>query len=209
MQIRGEVAGLWVGRLAASEPRGIECAIAHLPRGVPAFYHAQREEKVDTMDTSDTARGMLRHTVATLAYRGGKALRDAPPEFGDLRIAPSSRRPIEILAHIGDLLDWSLSITRGTPVWHDSRPGGWDAETERFFAGLAALDALLAAPEPLACSPERLFQGPIADALSHVGQLAMLRRVCGAPVRGENYFMAEIAAGRVGDDQAAPRREFE
>ncbi len=80
---------------------------------------------------------------------------------------------------------------------------------ERFVAALARLDDYLASSAPLACAPERLFQGPVADALTHVGQLAMLRRAAGAPIRGENYYKAEIAAGRVGLDQVAARREFE
>ena len=84
----------------------------------------------------------------------------------------------------------------------------WPAECERFFATLARFDAVLAGEEPLAATAERLFQGPIADALTHVGQLAMLRRLAGSPVRGENYFKAEIVAGRVGPQQAAPVKEF-
>ena len=54
-----------------------------------------------------------------------------------------------------------------------------------------------------------MFQGPIADALTHIGQIGMMRRMAGAPVRGENYFKADIAAGRVGAEQSAPRFEFD
>jgi hypothetical protein len=152
---------------------------------------------------------MLRHTLATLAYRGGKAVRNAPAGFGDHRPAPGSRSAGEILAHIGDLLDWAVALADGRHEWHDSPPRPWPGEVERFFAGLDALERRLAAPAPLASPPERLFQGPIADALTHVGQISMLRRMTGAPVRGENYFKADIVAGRVGPDQAAPRREFD
>lgn len=152
---------------------------------------------------------LLRHTIATLAYRGGKAVRDAPPGFESFRPAPGSRSAGEILAHIGDLLDWALSLARGAHVWHDSRPQAWDQDVTRFVAALAAFDAELARASPLACSEEGLFQGPIADALAHVGQIAMLRRLAGSPVRGENYFKAEIRAGRVGLDQAPSRVEFD
>jgi hypothetical protein len=120
----------------------------------------------------------------------------------------ASRTPAEILAHVGDLFDWALSLAKGAQAWHDSKPLAWDKETERFFESLGRFDAYLASEAPLGESAERLFQGPIADALTHVGQLTMLRRVEGAPIRGENYHKAEIAVGRVGPDQAAPRREF-
>jgi len=153
-------------------------------------------------------RQFLRHCLATLAYRGGKAIRDAPPGFAKFRAGAESRSAGEILAHMGDLFDWACALVEGRSFWSDSTARAWPAECERFFAALARFDALLSADEPLGSTPERLFQGPIADALSHVGQLAMLRRLAGSPVRGENYFKAEIAAGRLGPDQAAPVREF-
>jgi len=160
-------------------------------------------------EAAGSARELLRHTVATLAYRGGKAVRDVPPDVASFRIGEKLRSPAEILAHVGDLLDWALSLAKGERRWHDSAPLPWEQETARFFAGLAGLDSFLASGQPLAVPAEKLFQGPIADALTHVGQIAMLRRLAGAPVRGENYLVAEIVAGRVGPEQAGPRREFE
>jgi hypothetical protein len=151
---------------------------------------------------------LLRHTVATLAYRGGKTVRGAPDGFRDFRVAPGSRSAGEILAHIGDLLDWALSNANGKETWKNSKPLEWNGEVARFHAALVKLDERLAAADPIACSEERLFQGPIADALWHVGQIALLRRLAGSPVRGENYFAADIAAGRVGADQAAANFEF-
>jgi hypothetical protein len=154
-------------------------------------------------------RDLLRHTVATLAYRGGKAVRQAPAEFAGYRVGEKTRTPAQILCHVGDLLDWVLSLAKGQQQWHDSTPLDWDREVQRFFAALETLDAYLASEAPLEAAPEGLFQGPIADAFTHIGQLAMLRRLAGAPVRGENFLRAEIVAGRVGPDQAAPRREFD
>jgi hypothetical protein len=154
-------------------------------------------------------RAMLRHTLATLAYRGGKTVRDAPPGFASLNIGETTRAPGQILAHVGDLLDWALAMARGKQAWHDSTPLSWADEVNRFFAGLARLDEYLASDKPLALPPETLFQGPIADALTHVGQLAMLRRLGGSPVRGENYAKAEIVAGRVGPEQSSKRVEFD
>ncbi len=157
----------------------------------------------------DEKRQLLRHTVATLAYRGGKAVRAMPPGCAAFRVSDTSRTPVEILAHIGDLLEWGLSIAKGEQRWKDTVPGAWEAEVARFFDGLRAFDAYLASNLPLACAAEALFQGPIADALAHVGQIALLRRCAGAPVRGENYFVADIVMGRVGQWQSPPRREFE
>src|SRR5579863_5495850 len=157
---------------------------------------------------SMTSLDLLRHTVATLAYRAGKAIRGAPPDFAEFQAAPASRTPAQILAHMGDLFDWALSIANGKEEWRNANPLPWEQESARFFAALEAFDRRLASSEPLAAPAEKLFQGPIADALTHTGQLAMLRRMSGNPMRGENYFQAEIAAGRVGTEQATPRREF-
>jgi hypothetical protein len=151
---------------------------------------------------------LLRHTVATVAYRGGKALRGAPAEFADYRAGPGGRTPLEILAHIGDLFDWARKLADGKHEWHSAAPQPWETEVARFFATLEAFDQRLASGEPLQFSAEKLFQGPIADALTHVGQIAMLRRMAGCGIRGENYFKARIATGRVGADQEIPVFEF-
>ena len=162
------------------------------------------------MSTSapDSSRQLLRHTLATLAYRGGKALRNAPDEFAGFHASETTRTPVQILSHMGDLLDWALSIANGKQVWRDSPQLPWAAETERFFTSLKAFDEYLGSGLPLHTPAEKLFQGPVADALTHVGQLMMLRRLAGAPPRGENYFVADIVTGRVGSEQSAPVKEF-
>ena len=157
----------------------------------------------------DTSRAFLRHSVATLAYRAGKALRGAPPRFGGFVIAEGSRTPGQILAHMGDLFDWALWMAKGKHVWRESMPLDWDAEVTRFFGSVEAFDAYLESSAALGTTVERLFQGPIADALTHTGQLTMLRRLAGKPVKGENYAKADIAAGAIGRAQAAPRVEFD
>ena len=159
-------------------------------------------------DSTDK-RALLRHTVATLAYRGGKAVANAPEGFAEFRVNDSTRTPGQILAHIGDLLDWALSIASGKQTWHNSEPLAWDDEIARFFAALAAFDAYLASDNALHAPEEKLFQGPVADALTHVGQIAMLRRIAGGPMKGENYYRAEIESGRVGRDQSKQRIEFD
>jgi hypothetical protein len=160
------------------------------------------------MSQSDPARQLLRHAVATLAYRGGKAVRGAPDSFGEYHASPETRTPGQILAHIGDLLDWALSAARGQQKWHESAPLPWTDEVGRFFGALEAFDAYLASESPLLAPAEKLLQAPLADALTHVGQIAILRRLAGLPVRAENYYVAKIAAGRVGADQPAPVYEF-
>jgi hypothetical protein len=155
------------------------------------------------------SRALLRHTLATLAYRGGKAVRGAPPSFAGYGSPESSRPPGKILAHVGDLMDWGLAMAEGRREWHDSPPLAWEKECERFFASLKRFDDYLASGKPLEISAEKLFQSAVADALTHVGQIAMLRRMAGVPIRGENYFVADITIGRVGADQAPPRKEFD
>jgi hypothetical protein len=156
----------------------------------------------------DEKRAFLRHAVATIAYRGGKAVRGAPDTFAAFCAAPTSRTPAKILAHIGDLFDWALSIAQGSERWNDSEPLVWDREVARFFDTLQRFDAHLASDAAIAAPPEKIFQGAIADALTHVGQLMLLRRIAGAPVRGENYYRADIVAGRVGAEQTPAHREF-
>ena len=109
---------------------------------------------------------------------------------------------------VGDLLEWAASIAIGQQKWHDSEPLPWEQGVARFFAALKDFDNFLASSEPVQVPMEKLFQGPIADALSHVGQIALRRRMAGTPVKGENYYVAEIVTGRVGVDQARPKREF-
>jgi len=157
---------------------------------------------------ADPTRELFRHTLATLAYRGGKAVRNAPAGFADFRAGEGLRTPGQILAHMGDLFDWALSIAVGQQKWQDSKPLPWEQEVERFFAALKKFDDFLASGEPVQSPLEKLFQGPVADALTHVGQIASLRRLAGGPVKGENYHKAEITIGRVGADQATPKREF-
>ena len=156
----------------------------------------------------DPARQLLRHTIATLAYRAAKPLRDAPESFCKFQPAEGARTAVEILAHMGDLFDWALSAVEGKERWHSSEPQPWREETERFFAALAAFDAYLASDAPMHVPAEKLFQAPIADALTHVGQIALMRRLAEAPVRAENYLVAQIAVGAVGANQAVPVYEF-
>ena len=157
----------------------------------------------------DEKRVMLRHAVATVAYRGGKAVRGAPAAFATYSPDGSPRTAVKILAHIGDLYDWALTQARGAEAWNDSTPLDWDKEVARFFLALARFDEYLASDAPLAAPAEKLFQGAIADSLAHVGQLAMLRRLGGAKMKSENYSRADIVAGRVGAEQTPPKREFD
>ncbi len=152
----------------------------------------------------------LRHTVATLAYRAAKAVRDMPAEAAVYRPSADSRTAAEILAHMGDLFDWALSMANGKAAWKDSKPlDEWSAECDRFFAALQKFDERLAADEPIACDVNRLFQGPVADALTHTGQINILRRLAGAAVKAENYAVAKIGEGRIApSEQAPPVREF-
>jgi hypothetical protein len=162
-----------------------------------------------TEPIDEPTRQLLRHTLATLAYRAGKVLRDAPAGFATFRLTPVSRSAVEILAHMVDLMGWAERLARGEYRWAPTGVDDWDAAVDQFFAGLEAVDTALAdaslAPYPAGV----IFQGPIADALTHVGQLAMMRGVAGEPVRPESYAKAAIEAGRVGRDQAPPGREFD
>lgn len=155
----------------------------------------------------DPIRAFLRHTLATIAYRAAKVERGAPPGFGDFQLGKSARTPVQIVAHMGDLFDWALSMAQGKSERVQSKPQVWRKEVERFHASLLALDRYFASAAPVATSAEELFQGPISDALTHIGQIAIMRRQDDSPVRSEVYAKANIAPGRVGAEQ--PKSPFE
>jgi hypothetical protein len=161
------------------------------------------------LPTDDSARAVLRHLTATLAYRAAKVLRDVPSGFATFSSGLATRQPVQIVAHMADLMMWAQSLARGENVWKAGGSEAWDVEVQRFFGGLEALDAELTNAPPHDGAAEQLLQGPLADALTHVGQLAMLRNLAGTAVKPENYARAVVVAGKVGLDQAAPKREFD
>lgn len=151
----------------------------------------------------------LRHALATLAYRAEKTLRDVPEGFADFRPSSTSRTPLALVAHLGDLIEWGERMARrGDMKWAPVAQLSLPAATDRFFRALAALDEALVRTES---EPhhQAIFQGPIADALTHVGQLSLLRGMMGAPVRPESYARAHITAGRVGREQDSVRTEYD
>ena len=161
------------------------------------------------MPTTDPASVVLRQLAATLAYRAAKVLRDVPADFARQSFGSSTRQPVQVVAHLADLMAWGVSMAGGGKEWKADGGDDWATEVDRFFRGLAALDAALAAEGSFAGSIDKLIPGPLADALTHVGQLAMLRGMAGAPVRPESYARATIVAGRVGLDQPPPGFEFD
>ena len=146
---------------------------------------------------ADLKREVLRHLVATVAYRGGIAITGAPESFATFRAHETTRTPVEILAHIGDLLEGSLQVVKGNMVYLESAPLPWNEEVGRFFSAVKEFDVYLASEASLACPVEKLVQGPVGDALTHVGQIVMLRRMAGSPIQPRAYFTAEIIPGKV------------
>lgn len=150
--------------------------------------------------SQDVKREVLRHVVATVVYRGGVAVSDAPEGFAAFRVGEEARTPVELLAHVGDLLEGSLYLLKGELVYLTSPPLPWGEGVSRFFSAAKQLDSYLASDAPLACPVEKLIQGPVGDALTHVGQLVLLRRLAGSPVRAASYFNAEIVPGEIGEE---------
>ncbi len=150
--------------------------------------------------TVDLKREILRHLLATLAFRGGIAVSDAPENFAEFRAGKTTRTAGEILAHIGDLIQGSLYLMKGEFVCLQSPPQSWAEDVTRFFAAVEEFDLYLASDAPLAQPTEKILQGPIADALTHVGQIVLLRRLSGKPIRAELYFSVDIKAGEVTEE---------
>jgi hypothetical protein len=158
---------------------------------------------------SDPARELLRHTVATVAYRAAKATRGAPADFADFHAGGDVRTPIQIVAHMADLYEWALSLAKGKWDYNRSTPQRWDRELDRFHTALSAFDDYLASDAPLGHPIEKLFQGPVADSLTHVGQIAIFRRLADSPIRAESYARSDIVAGRLGQKQTPSEFEFD
>jgi hypothetical protein len=137
----------------------------------------------------------LRHTLATLAYRANRTIENAPQGFADSTAGNGTRSAAGILSHMGDLLDWAFTLAIGDEKWNDSTPLPWPEEVARFHKALQKLDAHIASGANLQTPADRIFQGAIADALWHTGQLALLRRFAGAPIESENYSVAPIQEG--------------
>lgn len=136
-------------------------------------------------------------------------MRGAPPEFAHFQATPTTRTPLEIVAHLGDLLEVSAARLRGPAQWNPQPPDTWEKQVARFHAALASIDEALASDHPIDVPLGQWYQGPFADALTHVGQLAMLRRMSGHPMKGESYFYAQIEPGRVGADQEPAEAKYE
>lgn len=155
-------------------------------------------------DAEEAARRqLLRQMLATLAYRANKAVTGAPDGFGNTSAGGGTRSALVIISHMADLMEWGASVARDQSVWRDGSPSSWQGEVDRFFAGLEALDRQLSSSPISKSAGDKLVQGPIADALTHLGQIGILRRIAGSPVRGESYARATITEGRIGRDQAA------
>jgi len=147
---------------------------------------------------------LLRHFLAALAYRTQKALRDAPPSFEELRVAPGVRTPRELVRHMTSVLGYARTFYAGGT--YDAEPlPSLAAEVARFHEMLESLGRAIDTSEPKEVTPEQLLQGPLADAMTHAGQLALLRRLAGAPVPAENFLKADVRAENVGADQPEPR----
>ncbi len=180
----------------------VDGVIQHCAYHLGQISHAYRQ-------SSDTDRALFRHTLATLAYRADKVLRDAPSSFGAHRIGPGTRSALEIAGHLGDLIEWAEALAGGDGRWKAASAGEWNVDVSRFFDALERLDSRCGTPDPLVRPVSQILQGPIADAFTHVGQLAMMRGHAGAPVKPESFGRAEISVGRVGRDQSSNRKEFD
>jgi hypothetical protein len=148
---------------------------------------------------------LLRHFLAAIAYRTQKALRGAPAPFADYRAAANVRTPHELVWHMTGVIGYAVSLYRGAQ-WRPDRLDRFGSEVERFHATLAELAQQFEAGRlPDGVAAEQLLQGPLADAMTHAGQLAMLRRLCGSPVPPENFLLADIRTANVSAEQPPPR----
>ena len=151
----------------------------------------------------DDRRTLLRHFLAALAYRTQKALNQAPPDFGSFRAADGVRTPVELVRHMTSVLGYARTCFDGSEYRPDPLPS-LDEEVRRFHEMLYALSHHLEEDTISDTSPERLLQGPFSDAMTHAGQLALLRRLANSPVPPESFIAADIDPGSLGPEQPEP-----
>jgi hypothetical protein len=152
----------------------------------------------------DAQRALLHHFLAAIAYRTQKALRGAPDSFADFEACPKLRTPHDLIWHMTGVIGYSRTFFH-PGVWQPERLDDFACEIRRFHLVLEDLGGILEQEIPLrAISLDQLLQGPLADAMPHAGQLAMLRRLAGCPVPSENFIYAKIESGNLGPDQAPP-----
>lgn len=146
--------------------------------------------------SSDTTR-VLRQLVATIAFRASRSLHDAPATLANVRLGEGGMTARELLHHMTNVMSFALATVSATErLRHD--PLGWEQEIDRFYSLLSQVDAKLA--EGAVMDPGmdlKLVQGPLADALTHIGQLHAMRRMAGFPVDPTNYIKADVAIGRI------------
>ena len=150
-------------------------------------------------------RKLLNHFLAALAYRTQKALREAPEDFGSFRVVEGVRTPAELVRHMASVLGYARTFFVGGH-YRPEALASFNEEIERFHEMLGLLAQHLRNGDALreGMTEERLLQGPFSDAMTHAGQLALLRRFAGAPVPPENFIVAEIKEERLGPDQPKP-----
>ena len=146
---------------------------------------------------------LLRHFLASIAYRATKAIKDAPGCYPELDIGKGFRTPREILHHITGVLSYAHSFYEHyDTTYFEDKP--WDGEVKHFYETLTNLDRSLREKSPGEVTEEQLLQGPLSDSMAHIGQLLMLRRLADSPVPAENFIYADIRKGVVGPDQPEP-----
>ena len=157
------------------------------------------------MRSMDRDRELLRHFLGAIAYRTQKALRDAPEHYATFSAGNRVRTPTELIRHMASLMGYVRTFFRGGTYSASPLPT-FKEEIERFHALVQEMGALLASDAKCSLTTEQLLQGPFADAMTHVGQLAMLRRLADSPVAPENFIYADIRADRLQADQPPPAR---
>jgi hypothetical protein len=149
-------------------------------------------------------RQMLRHFLAALAYRTQKALRGGPESFANFSAGSNARTPHELIVHMRSVLGYARTFFIGG-IYPQPVPEDWEKDIEAFHEMLGDLGRYLDSDTPLQnTTEERMLQGPFSDAMTHAGQIAMLRRLAGSPVASENFIVADVSPDNLSASQPDP-----
>ena len=146
---------------------------------------------------------MLRHFLASITYRATKAIKNVPETYPAHDLGKGVKTPLRILHHITGVLTYAHSFFEHYDTTHIDVKS-WDAEVGEFYSILSKLDKSIQEKKPKEVTEEQLLQGPLSDAMTHIGQLSMLRRLADSPLPSENFIFADVRKGAVGPNQPDP-----
>ncbi len=134
----------------------------------------------------------IQHFLKVLSYRFEKAIHNAAESYPKHASGHGIRTPLELLGHMNGVLEFAISSLKNQPR-RNIPEQSWQEQITLYYEKLKELNQLMQENSFDTDTLERILQGPLADAMTHIGQLAMMRRLANSAIAGENYFAADMS----------------